>query len=126
MKKNVGYIVSAVIIVLSIILSFLIQFWDGFTYFILSFLTILALLWAAYMIYDYCTEFKDELEESFKYFKAETCNQKNITPENFDKNIATYKKEFHKTMWKDKAVNISKIVFCFGLAILFIVGMIVG
>lgn len=126
MKKNIIYIISAVIIVLSIIFALLIQVWSGFSYFTLSLLTLLALAWAGHLIYEYCTAFREELKEDFEYYKAETINSRGITSEEFEKNIAYYKKQFNKTTWKDKTLNICKIIFSLGVAGLFLMAMFVG
>ena len=47
-RNNIIYIISAVIIVLSIVFALLINVWDGFTYFVLSLLTLLSLAWAGH------------------------------------------------------------------------------
>ena len=103
----------------------LIEVWGGFSYFVLSLLTLLALAWAGHLIYFYVTDFKEQLKEDFKYFKAEMVNTKNITSQEFDDNFVVYNKQFKKRVLKDKIINICKIVFCFGLALLFIIAMFV-
>ena len=124
-KNNIIYVISACIIVLCIIFALLIEVWGGFSYFVLSLLTFLALSWAGHLIYFYVTDFKEQLKEDFKYFKAEMVNTKNITSQEFDDNLAVYNKQFKKRVLKDKIINICKIVFCFGLALLFIIAMFV-
>ena len=126
MKGNIIYIISAVLIVLSIIFALLIQVWGGFSYFTLSLLTLLALAWAGHLIYYYCTSFKAELEDEFNYYKAEVINSDGVTSEDFEKNIAYYKKQFNKKTIKDKTINICKIIFAFGVAGLFIMAMFVA
>ena len=79
MKGNIIYIISAVLIVLSIIFALLIQVWGGFSYFTLSLLTLLSLAWAGHLICYYCTSFKAELEDDFNYYKAEIINSKGVT-----------------------------------------------
>ncbi len=126
MKDKIIYIVSAVAIVLSIIFALLIQVWSGFSYFVLSILALLALAWAGHLIYSYLTSFKEELNEDFEYYKAETINSKGVSSEEFEKNLSYYKKQFNKTVIKDKIIYISKIIFAFGIAILFIMAMFVA
>lgn len=75
-RNNIIYIISAVIIVLSIVFALLINVWDGFTYFVLSLLTLLSLAWAGHLIRYYLMDFKEQAEEEFKLFKAETVNAK--------------------------------------------------
>ncbi len=124
--KNIIYIISASIIALSIVFAVLISVWSGFTYFVLSLLALLSLAWAGHLIYLYVTEFQEQLKEDFKYYKAETVNSNSISSDDFDKNVAYYKKQFNRKVLKDKIINICKIVFCFGLAILFLIAMIVS
>ena len=73
-KKNIVYIISAVIIVLCIIFALLIDVWASFSYFVLSLMTILTLVWAGYLIYNYVTNFKKQLDDDFAYYKAEKIN----------------------------------------------------
>ena len=67
---------------------------------------------------------KEQAEEEFKLFKAETVNAKNITSEEFDKNEQAFRKEYNKKLIKYKVIHIAKITLCFGLAVLFILGMV--
>ncbi len=127
MKGNIIYIISAIIIVLCIIFAFLINTWSGFTYFVLSLLTILSLAWAGHLIYFYCTTFKEELTEDFEYYRAEVVNAEGITLEEFEKNLGYYKKKFNrKNAIKEKTIHICKIIFAFGVAGLFIMAMFVN
>ena len=94
-KKNIIYIISAVIIVLCIIFALLIDVWASFSYFVLSLMTALTLVWAGYLIYNYLTDFKKQLDEDFDYFKAEKINSTSVTSEEFEKNELAYRKEFN-------------------------------
>ena len=64
-KSSIVYIISAVIIVLCIIFALLIDVWASFSYFVFSFMTLLTLVWAGYLIYNYLTDFKKQLEEEY-------------------------------------------------------------
>ena len=125
-KSNIVYIISAFIIVLCIIFALLIDVWAGFSYFVFSFMTLLTLVWAGYLIYNYLTDFKKQLEEDFAFFKAEKINATNVTSEEFEKNEQAYRKEFNKRTTKTKIFEICKIVLCFGFAGLFIFAMFVA
>lgn len=125
-KKNIIYIISAVIIVLCIIFALLIDVWASFSYFVLSLMTILTLVWAGYLIYNYLTDFKKQLDEDFDYFKAEKINSTSVTSEEFKKNELAYRKEFNKSTRKTKLLEICKIILCFGFAGLFIFAMFVS
>ena len=65
-KKNIVYIISAVIIVLCVIFALLIDVWGSFSYFVLSLMTVFSLVWAGFLIYNYCTDFKKQLEEEIQ------------------------------------------------------------
>ena len=125
-KKNIIYIISAVIIVLCIIFALLIDVWASFSYFVLSLMTALTLVWAGYLIYNYITDFKKQLDEDFDYFKAEKINSTSVTSEEFEKNELAYRKEFNKSTRKTKLLEICKIILCFGFAGLFIFAMFVS
>ena len=125
-KSSIVYIISAVIIVLCIIFALLIDVWAGFSYFVFSFMTLLTLVWAGYLIYNYLTDFKKQLDEDFDYFKAEKINSTSVTSEEFEKNELAYRKEFNKSARKTKLLEICKIILCFGFAGLFIFAMFVA
>lgn len=119
------YIFTAILLVLSGIFALLVQAWAGFTYFVLTMLMLLALLWAGFLIYQYFTSYKTELKEDFKLFKAETINEKNISDAEFENNISLYEKQFKHSVLKDKLIYLFKILFCFAIAVLFITAMII-
>ncbi len=125
-KKNIIYIISAVIIVLCIIFALLIDVWASFSYFVLSLMTALTLVWAGYLIYNYVTDFKKQLDDDFAYYKAEKINSTSVTSEEFEKNELAYRKEFNKSTIKTKLLEICKIILCFGFAGLFIFAMFVS
>lgn len=125
-KKNIVYIISAVIIVLCIIFALLIDVWASFSYFVLSLMTILTLVWAGYLIYNYVTYFKKQLDDDFAYYKAEKINSTSVTSDEFEKNEQAYRKEFNKSARKTKFLEICKIILCFGFAGLFIFAMFVA
>ncbi|HIT62800.1 MAG TPA: hypothetical protein IAC38_05045 [Candidatus Caccovivens faecavium] len=125
-KKNIVYIISAVIIVLCIIFALLIDVWASFSYFVLSLMTILTLVWAGYLIYNYVTDFKKQLDDDFAYYKAEKINSTSVTSDEFEKNEQAYRKEFNKSARKTKFLEICKIILCFGFAGLFIFAMFVA
>lgn len=123
--KNLPYIYTAVSIVLAAIFAILNRFWAGFAYFVLALLCLLAIFWGAWLIYKYSTEFKQELDEEFAFYKAEVVNKDNVSTEAFDAALPAYKKEFNKKMLKVKLYKWAVIAFCFAVAVLFLFGMIV-
>lgn len=119
-----SYIVSGIAIVLAGIFALLQSFWVGFVYFVLGILAMLSFFWAAWLIYKYFTDFKEELEERFKFYRIEVINTEQISKEYFDENLPVFKKEFSKKVLKDKIVKWFIIAVCFACAISFILGMV--
>lgn len=119
-----SYIVTIVAIVLASIFALLLKVWAGFAYFVLTTLLLLSLFWGTWLIFKYLTEYKKELEEQFKLFKAKTINNRQLSVEYFDENIAVFKKEFSKKTKKDRFVKWFIILFCFACAVAFLLGMI--
>lgn len=119
-----SYIVTIVAIVLASIFALLLKVWAGFAYFVLTTFLLLSLFWGAWLIFKYLTEYKKELEEQFKLFKAKTINNRQLSVEYFDENIAVFKQEFSKKTKKDRFVKWFIILFCFACAVAFLLGMI--
>ncbi len=124
MKKYIEYIISIAVILLAAIFAVLVKVWTGFKFFVLSFLMLLAIFWGVWLIIKYFTDYKVELQERFKIFKAATINTANITTEYFDKNEVAYRKDFSKKLLKERIVKWFVIAFCFAVAVAFLLGMI--
>ncbi len=122
--KNLPYIVTAILIVLAGIFALLNRVWAGFVYFVLSLLLLLSLFWGVWLIWQFFTTFKKELAEEFELFRADTINSKQLSAQDFDANVATYKKQFNKKMLKTKLAKWGIIVFCFAVAVAFLMGII--
>ncbi len=122
--KNIPYIITAILIVLAGIFALLNRVWAGFVYFVLSFLLLLSIFWAVWLIIEYFTTFKRELDESFKLYRADTINSKEVSAQQFDANIPVYKKQFNRKILKVKLVKWGIVIFCFAVAVAFLVGMI--
>lgn len=122
---KIPYIVTIVLVLLAGISAILVQTWTGFVYFAMSFAMLLGLFWGGWLIYKYFTDFKLELEESFKFYKAETINKKQISSEYFNENEAAFKKDFQKKMTKYKILHWLKILLCFSISAAFIAAMII-
>lgn len=118
------YIVSLVMLILSGIFAILVKVWGGFAYFVLIALTLLAIFWGVFLIYKYCKSFKKQLEENFKFYRAQVINSQNISAEYFDSNEVAYRKEYKKKCRKLKFYEWCKILFCFAIAVAFLVGII--
>ena len=121
---KIPYIVTTIAVVLAALSAILNRFWTGFVYFTLSCLLILSFFWGAWQIFKYFTDFKFELEEKFKYFKADKINSKGVSSEVFEASLPAYKKEFKKKILKDKILKWFVILFCFAVGVAFLVAMI--
>ncbi len=123
---KIPYIVTIVFVILTAIFAILNNYWTGFTFFVLACLMLLSLFWGAWQIYKYFTDFQKELEERFKFYRAEKINAGGVTAEVFDQNLPTYKKSFKKSVIKDKMIKWFIILFCFALATTFLIGIILN
>ncbi|MBP3431330.1 MAG: hypothetical protein J6K39_00535 [Clostridia bacterium] len=122
--SKIPLITTVVALVFTVLFTVLNRFWAGFVYFVLACLFLLSMFWGVWLIYLYFTEYKNELEEKFKIHKAHKVNDAGITSEFYDENIAVFRKEFNRMMIKEKIVKWAMILFCFAVAVAFLIGMI--
>ncbi len=122
--SKLPYIVTIVLVVLTAVFALLNKVWTGFAYFVLSVLLLLAVFWGVWLIYKYFTDFKLELEEKFKLYRANKINKTQISQENFNQNEKAYLKDFNKKVLKEKIIKWCVIAFCFAVAMAFLFGMI--
>lgn len=118
------YIVTAIVFVLAAIFALVVKFWAGFVYFVLALLLLLALFWFAWYIYRYFTVLKYDLQEQYKFFKAEKINRTQISVEEYNNNEVAYKKEFSKKSLKDKLRYVAMMLFCLAIAAAMLIAMI--
>ena len=90
----------------------------------LASLLLMSLFWGVWLIIQYFSSYKIELEEKFSIYKANTINANQITTEQFNQNEPGYRKEFSKKMLKEKITKWFVIAFCFSVAIAFLIAMI--
>jgi len=83
---------------------------------VLALLLLLSLLWFAWYIYRYFTVLKEDLQEQYKFFKAQKINRTNISVEEYNNNEVAYKKEFSKKALKDKLKYVAMMLFCLAIA----------
>ena len=122
--KNLPYIVTAVLIILTALFAILNKVWEGFVYFVLGTLLLLAMFWGFWQIYQYFTTYQKELDENFKYYRAKKIGEGQVSAKEFDVAEKEYRKQFGKSMLKDKVVKWGVILFCFAVAIAFLISMI--
>ena len=115
------YIVTAIDIALSALFAILNKYvWRGFAYFVLSLLLLLALIWGAWLIYKYFTSYRKEQDEEFERYKIEQINKLGITKEQFEENVKEHRKQYNKTLIKQKILKWALIALCFAIAASFI------
>ena len=125
MKDKITYIVTIAIAVLTAVFTILKErVWNGFVYFVFSLIMILGLFWGGWLIYKYFTDFKSEINEKYKFFKAEKINKLRITSAVYEASEMAYKKEFKRKLRREKFIKWFMICFCFAVAIAFLVALI--
>lgn len=125
MKDKITYIVTIAIAVLTAVFTILKeQVWDGFVYFVFSLIMLLGFFWGGWLIYKYFTEYKSEIAEKYKVFKAEKINKLRITSDVYMAGEEAYKKEFKRKLFKEKFIKWFMICFCFAIAAAFLVAII--
>lgn len=85
---------------------------------------ILSLFWAIWQIWRYKTEFKKRIEQEYEIYKAQLVNKTTVTLDMIEKNEKEYKKDFKKTIWKERLYFWFVILFSFALAVMFLTSMI--
>ena len=114
----IKYIVSGVLVVLTILFASLMSVWSGFAYFTLTFACALCFMWAVLWIIDYFITYKREnLEERYKLYCAILVNKSALTLDIIQKSDKIYYKKFKKTLIKEKLICWLKIFLAFGIFI---------
>lgn len=122
--NKLPYFITGGAVILAALFAILNRFWTGFVYFVLASLLVLSLFWGVWLIYKYFTDFKEELKDRFVLYKANKVNTTNTTTDMITANEAAYEKQFKKSVLKDKIIKWFIILFCFSVAIMFLIGMI--
>ncbi len=124
--SKIPYIVTIVLAILAGLFAILKKYWEGFVYFVLTSLLLLAVFWGVWQIYLYFTSYKKELEERFVLYRSQKIIEAGISVEAFDENIKSYRQAFNKKLRREKFVKWFIIVFCFAVAGSFVAGMILA
>lgn len=100
------------------------KLWAGMLYFAMCGVILLALFWAVILSLRYKREFKDEFEENFKTYLAQTINSTSLSSEEIISNRDVYQKKFKKTLVFDKLKQIAIIsvlivvaIICFSIMV---------
>lgn len=121
MKNNI--IVTVVSIILIIAFALMKSIWIGFVYFAFSFLILLSIYWIAIIAINYIEDYKTNLPEGFKVYKAQLINSTNLTSQDIEDNKKLYIKKYKKTLRKGKLIEWGKILFLLSLIIIVIVSI---
>ncbi len=112
------YIVSGLMLALTILFCCLQSLWVGFCYFALAFGAGLSLLWTILWIVDYFVSYKREsLEEQYTLYKAQLVNSSSLSLDQIKKADKYFYKKFKKTLIKEKCIQWLKIICAVGIFI---------
>lgn len=114
----IKFIVTSVLVVLTIIFGCLQTVWAGFAYFALAFGCVVSLMWTIILLYEYFQDYKREnLEEQYRIYCAQLVNSTALTLDLIKSHDKIYYKKFKKTLVKEKLIEWFKIFLCFGIFI---------
>ena len=92
-------------------------------FFALISLTYMHISWIVLLIINYKEEFFDDFDEKFKFYLVQIINYSNVTSQMVEENSELYRKNFKKTLIKDKLIEIAKMLVLLSLVITFFVVM---
>lgn len=118
------WIVSGVLIALTVLFACLKFVWVGFVYFGVSSLSLLCLYWIYERIKLYRKDYHLNFEQAFIAYKADYINYSNSSTEDFENNIQEHYKYFKKMLRREKFIDIFKIIFILMVFVVCIVAMI--
>lgn len=104
-------------IILVAVFGALIKVWAGFQYFALSFTIALCVYWTVMLIIDYRHTYNKKNEDGFNLYIANLVNSTNLTLDVVEKSRDYYLKKFHRSQWKEKLIEVTKIIFILGIAL---------
>ncbi len=119
-----NFLVTIILLVLIVLFASLQSYWGGLVYFALSFLIILCIYWMVIFILQYITDYYKTFDEDFKLYCIHLINSTSVTTEQVNENIEFYKKQYKKSIIRDKIIDISKILVALSIMIACIIGMI--
>ena len=98
--------------------------WGGLVYFALSFLIVLAIYWIVVFILQCINDYYKSFDEDFKFYCIDLINSTNMTTSEVNENIEELKKDYKKSLIRDKIVDIAKILVAVSVIAACIAGMI--
>ena len=110
-------IITAVAVALIVTFGLLNSVWAGFSYFAIFFFASICIYWLYVLISSYIYQYKNKLEEKYQLYCASLVNNSSVTMEEIAKNNEVYVKQFKRTLRREKAIEICKILVVIGLLI---------
>ena len=119
-----NFLITLILLVLIILFVSLQSLWGGLVYFALSFLIVLAIYWIVVFILQYINDYYKSFDEDFKFYCIDLINSTNMTTSEVNENIEELKKDYKKSIIRDKIVDIAKILVAVSVIAACIAGMI--
>ena len=119
-----NFLITLILLVLIILFVSLQSLWGGLVYFALSFLIVLCIYWIVIFILQYINDYYKSFDEDFKFYCIDIINSTNMTTSEVNENIEELKKDYKKSLIRDKIVDIAKILVAVSVIAACIAGMI--
>ena len=119
-----NFLITLILLVLIILFVSLQSLWGGLVYFALSFLIVLAIYWIVVFILQCINDYYKSFDEDFKFYCIDLINSTNMTTSEVNENIEELKKDYKKSLIRDKIVDIAKILVAVSVIAACIAGMI--
>ena len=119
-----NFLITLILLVLIILFVSLQSLWGGLVYFALSFLIVLCIYWIVIFILQYINDYYKSFDEDFKFYCIDLINSTNMTTSEVNENIEELKKDYKKSLIRDKIVDIAKILVAVSVIAACIAGMI--
>lgn len=117
-----NFIVTISAVILILLFGFLNSVWAGFSYFALSIFISICIYWLYVLVCSYIHSFYKNLDERYKIYCASLINSSSLSAEEINSNANFYFKKFKKSLLKEKAFEICKmlvvltiLISCIGL-----------
>ena len=117
-------IVSLVAIALAVIFGALLKVWAGFQFFALSVFALLGIYWFVVLLIDYIANYRKIDEQRFGLYVAQLINSSDLTLEMVESARKFYIKKYKRSLWREKLIEVAKILFALGVVIMCVTGIV--
>lgn len=108
MKRK--WIVSSILVFMSVLFALLKNVFSASVYISLSFLILLSAYWTVEFIVGYIFSFHKKFEERFEMYLVYLINSSELTSEDIQMGRESLKKKFKKSLRREKLIEIGKIL----------------